>query len=235
MSTLNIYPTQSAQAQAAADLFIACGIESIRERGGFRAALSGGRGPRGLFKNLAGRAASMDWGKVELYWVDERWVPWSDADSNYGEAGRIWLDGWATRPSCFPMYGEGLGLENAARAYEELLVGNFGCKLPVFDLVLLGMGQDGHTASLFPGHASLDETARLCLGVRQPATGQERLTLTLPVLNAARRRVFMLGGGEKAALLAEILAGGRSDLPAARVRRQDTLWLADQDAAALMV
>jgi 6-phosphogluconolactonase len=235
MPDLKVFPTEAAQAEAAADLFIAWGAEAIRVQGRFRVALSGGRGPRGLFQALAKRPKALDWVKVELYWVDERWVPWESPESNYGEASRLWLAAMAQGPACFPMFNAASDAAASARAYEIILSQRFGQVPPVFDLILLGMGPDGHTASLFPGQASLDETRRLCLAVRQPATGQERLTLTLPVLTAARRCVFILSGAEKAELLAQVLAG-KSTVPASRVvpTHGEVLWLADASAASLL-
>jgi len=235
MPELKTFDTEAALAQAAADLFIALGKEAIAARGRFRAALSGGRGPRGLFVNLSHRPKDLDWSRVELYWVDERWVPFIESDSNYGECQRLWLDGLAPGPLRFPMYDRGLQPDTAAHAYEERLVKNFGAALPVFDLALMGMGPDGHTASLFPGQPSLEERERLCLAVRHYQTGQQRITLTLPVINASRRCVFLLSGADKAGLLAEVLAG-KADVPAARVHpsQGEALWLADAAAAALV-
>ena len=233
MPEIKVFPSEAAQAEAAADLFVAWGAEAIRVKGRFRAALSGGRGPRGLFQALAKRPKALDWPSVELYWVDERWVPWESPENNYGEASRLWLASMAPGPVCFPMFNNAADAAAAARSYEIVLSQRFGQVPPVFDLVLLGMGPDGHTASLFPGQPSLDETRRLCLAVRQPSTGQERLTLTLPVLTAARRCVFILSGAEKAELLAQVLAG-KADVPAARVvlTHGQVLWLADASAAA---
>jgi 6-phosphogluconolactonase len=233
MPTVNVFPTEAALAEAAADLFVQAGAEALAQRGSYRVALSGGRGPQGMFAALAERPRALDWAKVELYWADERWVEAGDSQSNFGEARRRWLDHWAAGPRCFPMVGAALTPAAAAAAYAALLMGRFGAELPAFDLVLLGMGPDGHTASLFPGQASLDERQRLCLAVTQPATGQARLTLTLPVLNAARRCAFLLGGAEKAGLLARVLAG-QSDVPAARVHPAagEPLWLTDAAAAA---
>jgi 6-phosphogluconolactonase len=232
MATLKRFKTEADLANGAAELFIAWANEAIREHGRFRAALSGGRGPRGLFAILAHRHKDVDWRRVELYWVDERWVPFFETDSNFGEAERLWLDGLAPGPLCFPMYDQALEPDAAAKAYEDLLVKNFGGVPPVFDLILLGMGPDGHTASLFPGQDSVHETRRLCLAVKQPSSGQQRVTLTLPVINAAKRCVFLLSGAEKAGLLAEVLAGNAL-VPAAHVRpaQGETLWLADATAA----
>lgn len=233
MPQLEVFPSDAEQAEAAADLFVTLGLEALGARGRFRAALSGGRGPRLLFKHLAGRAQTLDWRKVELYWVDERWVEWKSPESNYGETRRLWLDSLKPEPLCFPMYRGPGNPEAAAEAYEALLNHRTGTLPPVLDLVFLGMGADGHTASLFPGQSSLTETKRSCLAVRHPATGQERLTLTLPALNAARNCVFLLSGAEKAAVLVRALKGD-PELPAARVHWEqgDALWLADEAAAA---
>lgn len=235
MPDLRVFPSPSDQAQAAADLFVAWGQEALKARGVFRAALSGGSGPLGLFAALAQRPQALDWARVELYWVDERWVAPTDPASNYGEARRHWLDLLPMGPDCSPMFNPQLQPDAAAQAYAELLQARTSEAVPVLDLILLGMGLDGHTASLFPGQASLDEDRRLCLALRHPSTGQSRLTLTLPVLNAGRRCVFLLQGSEKAALLAEVLAGA-STLPAARIRpsQGELIWLVDGAAAALV-
>ncbi|MGH7441224.1 MAG: 6-phosphogluconolactonase, partial [bacterium] len=138
MPNLTIFDDEAALAGAAADHFISKAQEALAARGRFRAALSGGRGPRGLFQVLAQKTGALDWRKVELYWVDERWVDWKSADSNYGEAGRLWLDGLKAGPGCFPMY-RGPGDPNeAAELYETLLARRLASKPPVFDLVLLG-------------------------------------------------------------------------------------------------
>jgi 6-phosphogluconolactonase len=232
MPKLESFPTETALAEAAAAFFTALGRHAIRERGVYRAALSGGRGPRGMFRVLAGLPKALDWSKVELYWVDERWVDVESPESNYGEAGRMWLDRLRPAPARFPMYDPNRDPEAAAKAYAQLLKKRFNAELPVLDLALLGMGQDGHTASLFPGQPSLKETGRLCLAVRQPATGQQRLTLTYPVLKASRRCAFIVQGSEKADLLGRVLAG-RVQVPAAQVSQAEgeVLWMADAEAA----
>ena len=234
MSPLKVCADEAEQAAVCADLFIDSGRQALGARGAYKVALSGGRGPRGLYRALEARRGDLDWGRVELYWVDERWVEPQSPESNYGEARRLWLDAWTASagPVCHPMFRADLEPEAAADAYSALLSARVGRPWPVFDLALLGMGPDGHTASLFPGQPSLDERLRACLAVRQPASGQQRLTLTLPALNAARRCVFVLAGAEKAALLKRVLAG-ESDVPAARVRPAAgaPLWVADAAAA----
>ncbi len=232
MPDVRVYPTQAEQAQAAADLFVSLGREPVAARGRFRAALSGGHDPHGMFEALKARPGDLDWGKVELYWVDERWVEWASPESNYGEAKRRWLDSLGSGPACFPMYRGPGNPEDAAEAYESLLMRRLGGRPPVLDLALLGMGPDGHTASLFPGSEALGERQRSCIAVRHPATGQVRLTLTLPVLNSARAAAFIVHGAAKAGTLARVLAGD-AGLPAAWVKRDQggALWLADREAA----
>lgn len=233
MPTLRRFPGPGALAQAAAELLVGCAKEAIAERGVFRAALSGGHDPRGMFSLLAANPPALDWSRVELYWVDERWVPVADPESNYGEAGRLWLDGLAQGPARFPMYDGAVEAPAGAEAYARLLRERFASPKPVFDLALMGMGPDGHTASLFPGAAELEESQRLCLALRHPASGQWRVTLTLPVINAARRVAFLVDGAEKAGLLAGVLDGS-AKVPAARVRPLpgELLWMVDAAAAA---
>jgi 6-phosphogluconolactonase len=232
MAELRVGQDDADLARLAADFFIEQGKEALARRGGFNAALSGGRGPQGLFRALAGRPGALDWAKVTLYWVDERYVPFKDTDSNFGTACRLWLDHLSSGPRLRPMYREGLDVATAAREYAAQLRSELGPGTPVLDLCLLGMGPDGHTASLFPGQPSLSESSRLCLAVKQPSSGQDRLTLSFPVINASRRVAFIAQGAEKAGLISQVLSG-HSDVPAARVRAaHPAIWFLDQAAAA---
>jgi 6-phosphogluconolactonase len=228
---LEVFEDEAALGQGAAERFVKWGRQSIGKNGLFRAALSGGRGPRGMFRALTKMQDSLDWSKVELYWVDERWVPWSDPESSYADTHKLWLDGLPKGPKAFPMWQQGLSPELGANAYEALLKKNFGSNLPVFDLCLLGMGPDGHTASLFPGQAALEEKNRLCIPARRPKDGEERITLTLPVLNASDQVAFILSGMEKKDLLKAVLEG-KSEVPASKIRPSSgkLLWLADRSA-----
>jgi 6-phosphogluconolactonase len=234
MAELRVGQDDAALARLAADYFVEQGREALAKRGRFNAALSGGRGPQGLFRALASRPGDLDWTKVTLYWVDERYVPFKDSDSNFGTACRLWLDGLKNGPRLRPMYREGVDVETAARDYAAQLRSELGPGTPVLDLCLLGMGPDGHTASLFPGQPSLSESSRLCLAVKHPSSGQDRLTLTYPVLNASRNVAFIAQGAEKAGLIAQVLANhGLSDVPAARVRpASPPIWFVDRAAAA---
>lgn len=243
MSTLpaqiETLPSPSAVAETAAHLFVAAAAEAIAARGQFTVALSGGSTPEALYRWLAQpeHAAQVDWPRTQVFFGDERSVPPEDARSNWGKAQETLL-GHVPLPTenLHRIPGE-LSPEEGAARYERELAEHFGPDgVPRFDLVLLGMGDDGHTASLFPGMAALDERERWAAATDVPEYVRPyvpRVTLTFPVLNAARRVLFLVTGKGKAAGAAEVLSGN-STLPAARVRPTDgaLIWLLDADAAA---
>jgi len=198
-----------------------------RATGPFHVALSGGSTPKRLFAELVAMGRDdLPWDRVELWWGDERCVPPDHPDSNYGMTKQALLDPLRIEPARVHRI-EAEGDPDAAAA-------KYAAAIPkVFDLVFLGMGPDGHTASLFPGSAALDETERTCVANRVdspltkgPAT---RITLTYPVFAAARAVRFLVAGADKADALARIQAG--ADLPAARVRGH-VEWFVDAAAAA---
>lgn len=232
---LEIAAGETELAAAAAEHFIDWAKGAFQKQERFSVALSGGRGPQGMFQELKKRSGELDWSRIELYWVDERWAAFDDGQSNCGNTRRLLLDALKPGPEQFPMYMPGISPEAAAAQYEALLIKRFGEQGPFFDLCLLGMGPDGHTASLFPGQASLEEKQRLCFSVRHYQTGQERLTLSFPVINRSRRLVVLLSGAEKAKTLAEILEG-HSSLPAARILPEfgELLWMSSADATSLL-
>jgi len=229
-------------ARAGAEIFASAAEESIRETGAFRVALSGGSTPRPMYRLSAQApfAGRINWEKTSLFWVDERFVPEGDGASNYGAAKRDFIDRVPIpRDHVHPMFQVGLTLDQAAQRYEELLRALIPLNeegFPTFDLVLLGLGKDGHTASLFPGHPALREERRLVVPVKGGDPDVERLTLTLPVINAARRIVFMVAGRDKAPVLRAIFEEGVGELPAQRVapRSGQLIWLLDQEAASLI-
>lgn len=182
-------------------------------------ALAGGNTPSALYERLAG--IDYPWAKTEVFFGDERCVPPDHADSNYRMAHAALLAKVPARVHRMPAEG------CDARAYERELASVFGPGLPVFDLVLLGLGTDGHTASLFPGDPALEERERAVVRVVRP--GHPRLTLTLPVFSAARVALFLVAGAEKRAMLAALLTGG--EIPAARVAAHRVIVVADHAAA----
>jgi 6-phosphogluconolactonase len=181
--------------------------------------LAGGRTPRALYARLA--REKYDWSGVEIFFGDERCVPPDHPDSNFGKARETLLSRVPAR--VHRMHGETCD----AAGYEDELRLVFGDGLPTFDLVFLGMGADGHTASLFPGDPALEETQRLVTKVARP--DHQRLTLTLPVLSASKLAVFLVSGAEKREALRRVLAG--EDLPAARVAARRVVIVGDAAAA----
>ncbi|GAB4505315.1 MAG: 6-phosphogluconolactonase [Anaerolineales bacterium] len=232
-----ILPDKTALANAAAEMFLAQAQASIQARGRFAVALAGGSTPRGLYARLAqpDYASRLDWEAVHLFWGDERCVPPDHPDSNYRMA-RESLQVPLPEENIHRIHGELLP-EAAAETYAGDLRAFFG-DTPRFDLILLGMGTDGHTASLFPESPALHERTRWVVSVPHetpPPPLVPRVTLTLPILNAARQIVFLVAGADKAERLAEVLRAPRAStgLPASMIRPADgeLLWLIDQPAA----
>lgn len=220
-------------AEAAAELIFEKQTEAVSGRGVFRIALSGGSTPKLLYQQLASEEwrEEMSWDKWEVYWSDERAIPPDHPDSNYRLAHSTFLSKVPVQ-KIFRMEGEAADLEQVAREYEELLQENFDEPIPVFDLILLGIGADGHTASLFPNHAALNSEKR----VEAVELKGERLTLTLRVLNAARTILFLVSGEEKAQAVKEILELGTRQLPATLVNppEGECFWILDAAAARLL-
>lgn len=211
-------------AEAAADLLEA---RSRASEGPFRVALAGGSTPRRLYSLLAGR--DLPWERMRFFLGDEREVPADHPDSNYRMVRETLLEGSPLRPEQIFRWETERGPEQAARAYAQALEGEFSGAFPSLDLVLLGLGEDGHTASLFPGTPALHLHDRPA--VANPLGGGRgwRLTLTFPVLNLARTALFLVSGRSKSSILRRVLAG--EPFPAGRVRaREETLFLADREA-----
>lgn len=193
--------------------------EAVAARGRFTWALSGGGTPRPFYERLS-RPPYRDaipWSSVWTYWGDERTVPPDHPDSNYRMAHEALLAHVEALPDqTFRMEGE-RPPEEAATRYEKTLAAHVGGTLPVFDLVLLGLGSDGHTASLFPGTDGLRETRRWVIANAVPQLHTTRLTLTFPVLNAARR-VWFLVGPDKQAMVGRVSSAPDPQWPASLVR-----------------
>jgi 6-phosphogluconolactonase len=233
--TWSVLPTARDVAEAAAESFVRATRAAAAARGRAWVALPGGRTPLPTFELLATTHRSrVPWDRVELYWADERAVGPDDPLSNYRSARDALLDRLPELPAdrVHRMMAETTDLEVGARVYEDEIRASVPAGpdgLPVFDLVWLGMGADGHTASLCPNDTSLAVTDRLVVGTWPAGYDTARLTLTFPVLNAAREVLFVVTGSEKAATIAAVRAG--ADLPAAQVRAARTTWLLDAAAA----
>ncbi len=227
--------------EAAAALWAKLAAEAISRQGHFAVALSGGSTPRGLYRLLAAAPwrDRIDWGRCHFFWGDERLVPPDHPDSNFRLAREALLAPLSIPPDRIHRVPVEVGSpETVALAYEGELRRFFApepmLEGPRFDLVLLGLGSDGHTASLFPGKSALEESRRWVVATppgRLPPP-VDRVTLTLPALNAARAVAFLVAGADKAPTLRRVLAGD-PDLPAARVRpaRGSLHWFVDRAAA----
>ncbi|HTQ14328.1 MAG TPA: 6-phosphogluconolactonase [Rhizomicrobium sp.] len=201
-------------------------------QGAFRLALSGGETPRLLYRLLAedplrGR---IPWSRLELYWGDERFVPWSSPDSNYNRAREEWLSRVdAPAGSIHPIPTDTTPDDCAAR-YETTLRARAKDAPCLFELVLLGLGADGHTASLLPGQPVLEERARLVAAVPR-GREEPRITLTYPALESSAAVAFLVTGAAKRDVVARARRGDES-LPAGRLRpRGETVWFLDEAAA----
>lgn len=232
-----VLPDKAAVAMAAADRLIDAARASIGEGGVFRVALSGGSTPKAVYPLLTvePRIGMVDWSRIEWFWGDDRSVPPDDPESNFGVAREMLLSQLPGIEDArvHRMPADAADREAAARAYagelEQVFHPPHG-EVPSFDLIWLGMGPDGHTASLFPGSEALDIDDRWVVPNWVPSLETWRMTFTYPVLNAARSVLFVVTGGDKADALRQVRGGG-SELPAARVDAERVEWLVDAAAA----
>jgi 6-phosphogluconolactonase len=248
--SLNIFANLEQLGQAAAAYVAELAAEAITDRGRFTIALSGGSLPQLLGPALAHQAT--DWSAWHVFWADERCVPLTHPDSNYFLAQQYLFDHASIPPGHIHTPDTSLDPAQTATAYQTMLAQLFAVKpptpqpddplleppappvLPQFDLILLGLGEDGHTASLFPGHALLQETEHWVAPIfDSPKPPPRRITLTLPVLNNARQVAFITAGAAKAAILPQVFEPG-STLPAHLVRPTSghLHWFVDEAAAA---
>lgn len=224
-----------------AELFFQAALTAVQERGRFSVAVSGGSTPRRLHRKLADEyyAGAIPWSKGHIFWVDERCVAVDDPTSNYGSAKRDWLDKIVIPTERLHPMPARLPAEEGAALYERELREFFQMhanQFPVFDLILLGIGADGHTASLFPRQAALLEKRKWVAASTGGSPNVPRITLTLPVINNARKVVFIVAGKDKAGMVRRLLENGDTGLPAQRVRPINgrVRWLLDREAASLL-
>lgn len=243
-----VVPDPAALAYEAAQRFTSLAREAAVSRGHFSAALSGGSTPGALYRLLAEDPyrGQIPWENVHLFWGDERCVPPDDPGSNFRLADKTLISHVPVPPgNVYRVRGE-LEPEEAARSYEKVLRKFFAESstvnsiepCPRFDLVLLGLGSDGHTASLFPGSRALNEIERLAVAVQANYRDRptHRVTLTLPAINAARQVLFLVTGDTKAGIVQAVLEGPARELPAQRIcpTAGQSAWLLDTAAANLL-
>ena len=240
-----VEPDGSALARRAAEQLVDIAEEAVAKRGRARIAISGGSTPKAAFQLLADPGQPflkrMPWEKLDLYWVDERTVPPDHPESNYRMTREAMLDRVPLKPEqIHRMEGE-LEPDVAASRYESLLRNTFrleGAETPRFDLVQLGMGDDGHTASLFPHTEALHEMGRLVTANQVPQKDTWRVTLTWPVINQGSSVFFLIGGKNKAELVKEVFTGQRDPerLPSQLIWPASGILtlILNKDAAALL-
>jgi 6-phosphogluconolactonase len=232
--------TPQAVAREAARRLVHLSNTAVKSRGRFSVALSGGSTPRKLYQLLAEKPyqSQVPWKACHLFWGDERCVPPGDPDSNYRLAREALIQQVPVPTHHVHRIPVERGPISAAEAYARTLIDFFCGTQARFDLVLLGMGQDGHVASLFPGSAALEERERLAVAVEADYqdTPADRVTLTLPAINAARQILFLVTGSAKAGIVRAVMEQPGAGLPAQAVRPSagELVWLLDAGAASLL-
>jgi 6-phosphogluconolactonase len=245
MAILRIVADKPALYRQAAAEFVRTAARAVKERGRFAVALSGGTTPAGLYAVLTAEArvrGAVDWERTQAFWGDERQVPPDHQDSNYRMAREVLLSKVPVpEANVHRIPGEIPDAAEAALRYEEELRATLGLtanKLPRFDLVLLGLGADGHTASLFPGTEALREKHRAVIANWIDTLRAWRITLTVPAINRARSVMFLVCGEDKAEAVKSVLEGPRNlkALPARLIQPESgrMLWFLDRPAARLL-
>lgn len=242
MAELKVFDDLDALARAAAGEIAKSARESIAERGRFTIALSGGGTPRPVYRRLA-EEPRIDWSRTHVFWGDERHVPPDHAESNFGMAHDELLSKVPIPPAnVHRMRAENPSAERAAEEYAWTLRSAFDLEegeWPHFDLVLMGMGEDGHTASLFPGSDTVRERSRLVIAPWVEKLHAFRITLTAPVFDNARLALFLVSGKEKAGALKAVLEGDfEPDRHPAQIVRPEEgrlLWMVDRAAASRLL
>jgi 6-phosphogluconolactonase len=234
---VRVFESAAELMEAAAQEVLKAALEAVSEHGRFTWALSGGSTPRGLYRLLASDPFRdrMPWTSTHFFWGDERHVPPDHPESNYRMAREAMLDAVPVpAENIHRIHAEEPDAERAAMEYEEEIRAFLG-PAPRFDLVLLGLGKDAHTASLFPGSAAVREREHLVIAPWVEAQKTLRITLTPPVLNHAARVVFLVSGEDKAEALRTVIEGEREpERYPAQIVEADRLWMVDRPAARLL-
>ena len=239
MNSLKIFTNKEALTKATAQLIITESKNCIKEKGSFTWALSGGSTPLQLYKLLATDAyqKKLDWKNIYIFWSDERYVPFQSEENNSHQAKLALLDHIPIPQENIFTIPVNLPVKKAAKHYEETLKQFFKTDQPVFDLILLGMGSDGHTASLFPHTEILKEKEALVKSNYIEQVNRERITFTVPFINKAKKILFLISGAEKAATLQKVLSDKKQPqlYPAQLIKaakKNELIWFADAKAAA---
>ena len=215
-------------------------LQSIANRGFFAVALSGGETPVYFYKRLSSYNGTLPWDRTHIFWADERYIPPDNNDSNYYLIKEHLLKSiHIPEKNIHPVPTQEETLDRSAKKYEEDIRRFFALgddTFPEFDLIMLGIGEDGHTASLFPGTLSIQEQKRLAIPVITERFPKERISLTLTVINNAKNIIFLVNGVHKASIVKEILEDKKSAHPAALVEPKDgtVLLVMDRKAASLL-
>ena len=236
---IKIVPDNATLARVAAQEFHRLAEAGIKERGRFSVALSGGNTPRAVYSLLAAEHKDVPWDRIHVFFGDERHVPPDHPDSNFRMASESLLSKVPIPEGNVHRIHTELEPEAAAKDYDEQLAEFFHLNdhdWPRFDLIFLGLGDDGHTASLFPGSSALSELASRVAANWVEKLQTFRITLTFPVLNQAANVIFLVSGESKAQILSAVLTPGGTKYPAQGVHPENgrLLWLADQDASSLL-
>jgi 6-phosphogluconolactonase len=241
LNEVRVFDDTTGLIQATADEIARAAREAVDARGRFAWALAGGSTPRDVYRLLAGDPyrERMPWNAIHFFWGDERHVPPDHPDSNFRMAREAMLDAVPVpAENIHRVMAEEPDAQRAAAEYESTLRSFFALasgEWPVFDLIQLGLGKEGHTASLFPGGAAIHERERLVVAPWVEAQSTFRITFTPPVLNHARRTLFLVSGEEKAEALHAVLEGAREpDLYPAQIVEGNCLWMVDRAAAQLL-
>ena len=237
--TIEVLATAPDVFHAAAEEFVRLARTAIGAQGRFTVALSGGSTPKALYSLLASNYTNFAWDRVFLFFGDERHVPPTDPDSNYRMVNESLLSKIAIpATNVYRMKAENSDADAAAADYEKQLKGFFELEagnFPRFDLILLGLGPDGHTASLFPDSEGLKEQSRLVIANWVEKFKTFRISFTFPVLNNAREVMFMAAGADKADIVHQVLEGkNATEFPSQQVQPSDRklIWMLDEAAAA---
>jgi 6-phosphogluconolactonase len=240
MAIIQTFKNSQLLAESAALHFIDCAQEAIKDHGFFAVVLAGGSTPKATYEKLATLeyTSSVDWDKVHVFWGDERCVGPEHEDSNYRMAFNVMLrHSPISVKQIYRIQGE-LEPQNAAKAYENQLQTFFGGKVPRFDLILLGLGDDGHTASLFPDTKALQEKKRWVIENYVKKLSTWRLTMTVNLINQAANVTFLVSGKDKSNIVRRVLAGRYTpeELPAQMIRPEkgQLRWLMDHEAAVFL-